>query len=213
MKVKISCNKLKASKDSPARSHGKYLYVNYGCIVSLFSINGAKWGISLPISKSNTMHWASNAEGDTARSNAETMVTGRWVWKVTHLLNMVEVLFCAFNTSGPISVVEVACSDLTYCRYEIWGGKRNIVKLHYRGWNESTTRTTTWYTVLRILCTHLSYIWLYRIVIWRNSPLRGWMTMKHDLTWHLNTIIIMSLYVNLLLVKCSHIWMQISFKM
>lgn len=48
------------------------------------------------------MHLASNAEGDTARPNAETPALGWWVCKVTHLLNMVEVLFCAFNTSGPI---------------------------------------------------------------------------------------------------------------
>lgn len=91
------------SRISPARSCGKYLHVYYGCIVSLFSINSAKWGRNSPISKSNTMHLASNAEGDTARPNAETLMMGWWVWKVTHLLNMVEVLFYAFNTSGPNS--------------------------------------------------------------------------------------------------------------
>lgn len=77
-------------------------YVYNECIVSPFSINRAKWGRNSPISKSSTMHLASNAEGDTARPNAETLVMVWWVWKVTHLLNMVEVLFCGFNTSGPI---------------------------------------------------------------------------------------------------------------
>lgn len=90
-----------------------FTHVYYECIVSPFSINSAKWGRNSPISKSTTMHLASNAEGDTARPNAETLVMGWWVWKVTHLLNMVEALFCAFNTSGPIKrwklLVEVAC--------------------------------------------------------------------------------------------------------
>lgn len=53
-----------------------FIHVYYGGIVSLFSINGAKWGINSPISKSTTMHLASNAEGDTARPNAETLVMG-----------------------------------------------------------------------------------------------------------------------------------------
>lgn len=47
-----------------------FMRVYYGCIVSLFSINGpcnvAKWGMNSQISKSNTMHLASNAEGDMA---------------------------------------------------------------------------------------------------------------------------------------------------
>lgn len=97
-------HQFKMIKDFPCKVMWQiFTHVYYGRIVSLFSINGAKWGRNSPISKSNTMHLASNAEGDTARPNAETLVMGWWVWKVTHLLNMVEVLFYAFNTSGPIS--------------------------------------------------------------------------------------------------------------
>lgn len=44
-----------------------FTHVYYECIVSPFSISGAKWGRNSPISKSTTMHLASNAEGDTAR--------------------------------------------------------------------------------------------------------------------------------------------------